>query len=58
MLWFQVFLSSENNLHIVVWFQVFLSNTHNNVFSGNYSYLIMIICLYQVIIFLVANNNT
>ena len=44
-MWFQVFLSNTNNLHIAMWFQVFISNAKNYIISRSYLHLIVIICL-------------
>ena len=45
LIWYQVFLSNANNFHTVVRFLVFLSNTNDNMVSGIYFYLTIIICL-------------
>ena len=56
-IWYQVFLSSTNNLYTVLWFQVSLSNTNNYMVSRNHFYLIISICLHTIIWFQVTNNN-
>ena len=60
-IWYQVFLSNTNNLHMFIWYQVFLSNTNNlhmfiwyQVFLCN-TYNLHIVIWYQV--FLSNTNN-
>ena len=48
---------NSNNLRTVLLFKVFLSNPNNYIVPNNYTYLIMVICLYSIIWFQVTNND-